>query len=404
MKTGMYGLPLEVLFCKSCTLNNQRPSSTVEFRNKPDAVKRTVGFNEEGICEACIFSEKKKDIDWEKRALELKALCDKYRRHDGRFDVIVPGSGGKDSVKAAHVLKYQYQMHPLLVTWPPQLYTKRGFQNFQAWLQGGFSNYTYWPNQKLHALLTKLAFKNLVHPFQPFIIGQKNLAPKLSVLLDIPLVIFGENEAEYGNPVQDNLSPTRDEKYYSASMQLEEIFLGGVCAKQIMQDYGYDLTDMHAYLPETPEKIQKVGTKVHYLGYYLPWHPQETYYFAAEQTGFLPNDFRTEGGYSRYSSIDDKIDWLHYYTTYIKFGIGRATNDSAQEIRNRDITREEGIALVKRFDGEFPYRYIDDCLKYMQISRDEFDEVIEKARPDHLWKKENGEWVLRHPIWKSGIQ
>ena len=64
---------------------------------------------------------------------------------------------------------------------------------------------------------------------------------------------------------------------------------------------------------------------------------------------FKARPFRTQGTYSKYNSIDDKIDDLHYYTTYIKFGIGRATYDASQEIRNNHITREEGVALVNPF-------------------------------------------------------
>ena len=35
---------------------------------------------------------------------------------------------------------------------------------------------------------------------------------------------------------------------------------------------------------------------------------------------------------------------LHYFMQYIKFGMGRATWDAAQEIRTNIITRDEGIA------------------------------------------------------------
>lgn len=399
---GMYGLPTTVRFCKKCTMNNQRPSSTVEFKNKPGDKKRAIAFDSEGICEACRFAEKKKSIDWEKRRQDLVDLCDRFRRTDGRFDVIVPGSGGKDSVMAAHVLKHEYNMHPLLITWPPHLYTRVGRRNFEAWLNAGFANYTYWPNQKVHRLLTRLAFENLVHPFQPFIIGQKNLAPKFSAQLGIPLVVFGENEAEYGNPIADNQSSKRDTKYYSMELELDEIYLGGENARELMKRHGLTISDLEAYLPTEPARLEKVGTEVHYLGYYLPWHPQETYYYAVEHSDFLPNDFRTEGSYSKYSSIDDKIDWLHYYTTYIKFGVGRATYDSSQEIRNGDITRDEGVCLVRRFDGEFPEMYLKECLEYMGISRQRFDEIIEKARPPHLWEKVNEEWVLKHRIGEAG--
>lgn len=398
---GMYGLPVNVQFCKKCTINNQRPSSTIEFKNKPGDKKRPISFNHEGICEACVYAEKKKGIDWVQRERELHDLCDRFRKTDGSYDVIVPGSGGKDSVMAAHVLKYKYHMHPILITWPPHIYTRVGRRNFENWLNAGFANYTYWPNQKVHRLLTRLAFENLAHPFQPFIIGQKNLAPKFSVKLNIPLVIYGENEAEYGNAIADNYKSTRDRSFFSMEHELDEIYLGGTSAKDLMKEFNLSFSDIDAYLPESPASLDRVRTEVHYLGYYLRWHPQETYYYAVENTDFLPNDFRTEGSYSKYSSIDDKIDWLHYYTTYIKFGIGRATYDSAQEIRNGDITRDEGIRLVKRFDGEFPRMYLQECLEYMNITEKRFLEVIESARPPHLWAKKGDGWELKHKIWGS---
>ncbi|WP_027910582.1 N-acetyl sugar amidotransferase [Pseudomonas sp. URMO17WK12:I4] len=398
---GRYGLPLDIQFCKKCAMNNQRPSSTVEFKNKPGEIKKAIFFDEHGVCDACNFAEKKKSIDWLDRERELKALCDRHRRSDGRYDVVVPGSGGKDSVMAAHVLKYKYGMNPILVTWPPAIYTDIGRRNFDAWINAGFANYTYHQNKKVHRTLTRLAFEKLCHPFQPFILGQKNLAPKMSALLDIPLVIFGENEAEYGNAIQDNDKPTRDPKYYTAENQMADLYLGGVSAQQLMEEYKFTLADLEAYLPVDPYRIEKVGTEVHYLGYYLKWHPQETYYFSVENTDFMPNDFRTEGSFSKYSSLDDMIDWLHYYTTYTKFGIGRATYDAAQEIRNGDITRDEAIALIKRFDGEFPEIYQQQCLDYMGITQDRFLEVIEEFRTPHLWEQTSSGWALKNPIWKA---
>lgn len=397
---GRYGLPLDIQFCKKCAMNNQRPSSTVEFKNKPGEIKKAIFFDEHGVCDACNFAEKKKSIDWSDRERELKALCDRHRRSDGRYDVVVPGSGGKDSVMAAHVLKYKYGMNPILVTWPPAIYTDIGRRNFDAWINAGFANYTYHQNKKVHRTLTRLAFEKLCHPFQPFILGQKNLAPKMSALLDIPLVIFGENEAEYGNAIQDNDKPTRDPKYYTAENQMADLYLGGVSAQQLMEEYKFTLADLEAYLPVDPYRIEKVGTEVHYLGYYLKWHPQETYYFSVENTDFMPNDFRTEGSFSKYSSLDDMIDWLHYYTTFTKFGIGRATYDAAQEIRNGDITRDEAIALIKRFDGEFPEIYQQQCLDYMGITQDRFLEVIEEFRTPHLWEQTSSGWALKKPIWK----
>ena len=126
--------------------------------------------------------------------------------------------------------------------------------------------------------------------------------------------------------------------------------------------------------------------------------PQECYYYASEHTGFKANDERTEGSYSKYSSIDDKIDPLRYRTTLIKFGIGRGTYDSSQEIRNGKITREEGVALVKKFDQEFPEKYFGEMLEYMDITEQQFWDTCDKFRPDHLWEKVNGAWNLKNEI------
>ena len=398
-KIGKYGLPLKVEFCNKCTMSNQRPSSTVEFKQKNNDKKIPLVFDSEGVCDACRYADMKKHINWSGRLQELESLCAEFRRSDGRYDVIIPGSGGKDSVKAAHILKYKYNMNPILITWPPALYTDIGRQNFDAWLSGGFANFTYNQNNKLHRFLTRNAFENLGHPFQPFILGQKNLAPRLSVLLDIPLVFFGENEAEYGNAIEDNEKPTRDKKYYSSEASISELILGGVPAIDLINDFGFKLSDLEAYFPVDPYAIEKTGTEVHYLGYYMKWHPQETYYYSIENSDFMPNHHRTEGSFSKYASLDDKIDWLHYHTISIKFGIGRATYDSSQEIRNGDITRDEGIALIKRFDGEFPLKYIQDCCDYMGITLDRYNEIIEKFRSPHLWSDKFGKWVLKRPIW-----
>ena len=145
--TGKYGLPLEVKFCKKCTMNNQRPSSTIEFKQTDKEKKKTLAFGEDGICDACRYAEMKKSINWDNRHEELEELCNRFRRNDGRYDVVVPGSGGKDSVQAAHILKYKYNMNPILITWPPALYTDIGRRNFDAWLDAGFANYTYNQNK-----------------------------------------------------------------------------------------------------------------------------------------------------------------------------------------------------------------------------------------------------------------
>jgi len=154
-------------------------------------------------------------------------------------------------------------------------------------------------------------------------------------------------------------------------------------------------------LPAEKEKLRRVGTEVHYLSYYIKWDSQECYYYAVEHTGFEANTERTEGTYSKYSGIDDRIDPLHYYTTFIKYGLGRASYDASQEIRNNKIDREEAIALVKRYDAEVPRKYLTEMLEYMNLTEKRFWEIIDSARSPHLWDKNADGWFLRHPIWKN---
>jgi N-acetyl sugar amidotransferase len=402
MTNVYFGLPEKVIFCKHCVISNQRPSSSVEFKHRQNEKKATIGFDEAGVCDACRYHEvKEKQIGWETREQSLIELLDKHRRNDGGYDIIVPGSGGKDSAYTSHILKYKYGMNPLTVTWAPHKYTEIGWKNFENWMHvGGLDNILFTPNGRLHRYLTQQAFLNLLHPFQPFIVGQRIIGPLMAARFGVKLVMYGENQAEYGNNPDDNYTPTMDRKFFSVGNP-EDMILGGKPVKSIIAEKHFTLNDFSPYIPPSAEYLESKGVEVHYLGYYLKWDPQECYYYAVENTGFQANSERTEGTYSKYSSIDDQIDMFHYYTTLIKFGIGRATYDAAQEIRNGKITREEGANLVRKFDQEFPNKYFKEFLEYIDITGELFHETVNKFRSPHLWHKKNGEWTLRHTVWSE---
>jgi hypothetical protein len=155
-----YGLPQTVRVCRKCVISNQRPNSTPEFLHKSDSKKTVIALDEAGVCDACRVTEAKEAIDWEARDAELRELCDRHRRNDGHYDCIAPGSGGKDSFYASHILKYEYGMHPLTVTRAPHIYTEWGWRNFQKWIHSGFDNMLITPNGRVRRLLTRLAFEN----------------------------------------------------------------------------------------------------------------------------------------------------------------------------------------------------------------------------------------------------
>src|SRR5438067_1185594 len=99
-------------------------------------------FNENGVCSACVWSERKQDaVAWEKRSVELEALCSKHRnRNKGRFDVICPVSGGKDSSYVAYMLKHHCGMHPLCITLKPPLTLALGELNLRTFVEYGYDH------------------------------------------------------------------------------------------------------------------------------------------------------------------------------------------------------------------------------------------------------------------------
>ena len=373
-----YNLPTEVKFCRKCTISNQRPRIT---------------FDEDNVCSACNYAEyKRTKVDWNLREEELVELCDKHRKSNGEYDVIVPCSGGKDGSFVAHQLKYKYGMNPLAVTWAPLKATAIGRDNLDAFIASGFNHILGTPNPQVTRKLTELSFKHLGDPFQPFIYGQTNYPLHMAVKHDIQLIMYGENgEVEYGGDSQNAFRPDR-----SVEDQDKHYFSG--LPPQFWTEHGVSLTDLKPFMSPKFDEIKQNKTKIHFFGYYKFWDPQENFYYCHEHTGFQPNTERNEGTFSKYASLDDKIDGFHYYLSYIKFGIGRTTADAAHEIRDGKITREEGVALVKRYDHEFPKKYYQEFLEYCSITDEEVHEVIDSWRSDHLWLQEDGVWKLRHSI------
>jgi N-acetyl sugar amidotransferase len=375
-----YRLPTEVKYCKKCTISNQRPRIT---------------FDEYGVCSACNYAEyKRSQVDWKQRELELIDLCNRYRKSNGEYDVIVPCSGGKDGGFVAHQLKYKYGMNPLTVTWAPLRPTEIGRRNLEAFIDAGFDNVLGKPNGKVTRQLTNLSLLHLGDPFQPFIYGQTNFPLHMAVKYGVSLIMYGENgEVEYGGDMKNAFRPDREiqdhDKHYFSGLPPE-----------FWTEHGISHADLVPFMAPKYEDIVSNKTEIHFLGYYKFWDPQENFYYCSEHTGFTPNTERSEGTYSKYASLDDRIDGFHYYLGFVKFGIGRTTSDTAHEIRDGKITREEGVALVQRYDGEFPKKYLADFLEYCDITEDQLNEVIDSWRSDHIWEQVNGVWQLKKPVWK----
>lgn len=386
-------LPKDVRFCRNCVVSNQRPRTAL---------------NEQGVCSACEWAyEKDNVVDWDRREGELVQLLDRYRSPEGNFDVVVPGSGGKDSIFVAHQLKTRYGMHPLSCTWSPFEYIDIGWQNLQSFVRSGFNNILGQPDGTIHRRLARLAFALKGDAWEPFTYGQKAWAFHVASMANVKLIFYGENgELEYGGSVryknQPKEGPEEWDAQYLKGTGIDALVAAGVREGLIGPD---EIRPEHLrwYKPPSPDVIARQNMEMHWYSYYQKWVPQENFYYAATHAGFETNNFgRSEGTYTKYVSLDDKLDGFHWYLSFMKFGMGRASRDAQQDIRRHHITRDEGIALVRRYDGEFPKRFFRWFLDYLDISEETFWAVMDKYRAlSNVWERVDGEWQLTHAVWRD---
>ena len=355
--------PDTVRMCTKCVVTNQRPRIT---------------FDEHGVCSACRYAEDKWNggIDWSEREGQLQKLLSRFRTQSG-YNVIVPCSAGKDSSHVATSLR-DAGMNPLCALWEPFMYTDIGRANVDAFCHGGFDLVKAQPNGMLHRKLARLALEFKGDPFEPFVYGQLAWPLHVAVHNGCRLVFYGENgEAEYGGDTSANNRP-----FWSMD-DWERVYLKGAGYRDIVaigKDLGVfgkgEIERATRYYEPPPRRVmEELDIQVHWFGYYRPWHPQQNFYEASERTGFQTEGRRSEMTYTKFASIDDKMDGIHYRFAYLKFGIGRCTSDAAQQVRAGDIDRDEALALVQRYDHEIPERHMAECLEYLGMDREQYDMV-----------------------------
>lgn len=366
-----------IKFCVKCVVSNQRPR---------------ISLNKDGICNACENMILRKDIDWNFRKKKFLQLIKKHKKNNGDYDVVVPSSGGKDSALVAHKLKYEFGMNPLTVTWSPLRYTDIGYENLIKFSQSGFPIIFGKPNGKVVGRLTKETLIELGDPFQPFIYGQVNFPLQIALKFKIGLIFDGENgEEEYGGfkRVKKQGFNKKDSKKFWFSNYSEDFW----------RKKGFTENELKIFKPPSDNDLKKFKIERHFWSYYFKWDPQAHFYYSAKNTLFKTNFKRSEGTYSKYASLDDKFDGFHFYFMYLKFGIGRATSDACQEIRNGYISRDEAVKLVQKYDGEFPQEHFEEFLEFCNISEAKFHKICDKWRSKKIWIKINNKWKLRNKVY-----
>ena len=364
-------------WCSSCLAMSTRPR---------------IAFDEKGRCNACLWSERKKSLNWDSRLKELNVLLDKHRKNNGGFDVLVPVSGGKDGSYVAYNLKHKYNMNPLAITITPALPLEIGKKNLESFIESGYNHISINPNPNIMRKLNKVGFIEMGFPYYGWLIAIQSSVVKMALELNIKLIFYGEDgEVEYGGTTE-----TIDNPIYNIDY-MKKIYLEAGYNKVLNSS---NLSEKDLYLFRFPNDFssEEINLDITHWSYFENWDPYRNYLIAKEYCGLIEAESSNAGTFTNFSQNDQALYALHTYLMYLKFGFGRANQDASIEIRRGAMTRDQAINLVKLYDGSFPSEFLNIYLEYYEMKKSEFDEVLDKWTNKDLFEKENGFWKPKFKI------
>ena len=367
-----------VEYCRHCLMPNTRPR---------------VVFDSNGVCNACRHAEDKQgEIDWDARKQEFFDCLEHYKPKSGSYDCIVPWSGGKDSSTIAHRLKFEFGLNPLLVTFSPLLPNNAGVHNREELIKLGFDHVMVRPNQKVSKSLSRRFFLERGNPKIHWDAGINAVPVQMAVNFNIPLIFYAEHgETEYGGLVLNSKSQKVRDFTEVIEHQVGDDPLNWM-------DEEINERDLAPYIYPDVADTERVGVHALYFAYFFRWSMRENYEYIRTKLDFMTHPSgRTDGTFTNFDSLDDKIDNLYYYMQFIKFGFGRCVRDVCRHIQNGQMTREKGLDLVRKYDAEFPSTNFHENLEYMGLTEDEFTEFVDLHRNPEIWEKESERWSLKYP-------
>ncbi|MBF0441834.1 MAG: N-acetyl sugar amidotransferase [Oligoflexales bacterium] len=358
-------------WCSNCVSMSTRPRIT---------------FDERGRCNACLWAEQKKTLDWSHRQRDLKMLLDKHRKEDGKFDCLCPVSGGKDGSYVAYNLKHKYGMNPLCITITPPLSLQLGDNNLKAFIASGYSHISINPNISAMRQINKIGFREMGFPYYGWLIAIQAAVVRMAVNMGVGLIFYGEDgEVEYGGTIKTAKSPIYDVKY------MRDIYLEAGYEKVLSAS---DVPKKDLYFFEFPceSELKENPIDITHWSYFESWDPYRNYLVAKEHCGLKEADNSNVGTFTNFAQNDQALYALHTYLMYLKFGFGRANQDAAIEVRRGAMDREQAINLVRLYDGHYPEEYIEKYLEYYQMSKSEFDDILDRYANKDLFEKIDGRW------------
>jgi N-acetyl sugar amidotransferase len=358
-------------WCRTCLLPDTRPNLTIG----PD-----------GICNACAAHGTKQAIDWGARARLFQQVVEHAKSRSAGYDCLVPVSGGKDSTWQI-VTCLEAGMKPLAVTWKTPGRTAIGAANLDNLVRLGVDHIDYQINPKVEKRFMTAALARLGDPGIPMHMALFSIPLTIAVRFRIPLVVWGENSAfEYGGTAEERSGFALDAAWLRKY---------GVMHGTSWRDWiGDDLSekDMTAYAGPSDAELAAAGTKAVFLGYYQQWDPEATLAVAVAH-GFRRAD-RPKTGYYDFADIDDEFISVHHWFKWYKFGFTRLFDNLSLEIRNRRMTRDEALDIVRRRGDDTPHDDISAMCQFLGMGMDRFFAIAERFRNPAIWKKRGDTWTM----------
>ncbi len=365
-------------YCKTCLLPDTKPY---------------ISFDSEGVCKACLAHQQKNrylaGIDWDARAMEFEKIVLEAKSHKAPFyDVLVPVSGGKDSLTQVHRL-LKFDLRILAVNVDYGIKTDVGRHNLNLVPEMGANLIIYRPTQPLHKQMIRLGFEDFGDPDLLSHTLLHAFPLHTALQFNVPLVLLGENSAfEYGGDqsIAEKNYMTRDWfTKYAANTGRDAQFLS--------QHYQIPMEQLLLY--DFPDHLVNSTTRAVFMSYFFYWD-SEIHLQIAKQHGFKSLPSPGEGTYRNYVGIDEKINRIHQYFKILKFGYGRATDHACEDIRNGRLTREEAKELVKEYDlQDLSDDYVTSFIDYIGISRSSFLDTLDKFRNSLIWQKDDANrWYI----------
>jgi N-acetyl sugar amidotransferase len=360
-----------LIYCKKCVLPNTRPNINIDVN---------------GICDAC--KNKRKKIDWVVRKKLFLTKIRKVKNTDNSYDCIIPVSGGKDSTWQV-IVALKYGLRPLCVTWRNPDRTKIGQKNLDNLINLGVDHVDLTINPKILKYFTKKAFVQMGNPALPMHMAIHSLAQKFAYKFGCKLIIWGENSAdEYGS----NTKKFKNQKMVKGWLKEFGVTNGTVADN--WYDHVLNKKNMEFFKYLEISKLKKIESI--FLGYYFKWDPKKIYKLVSKKNFVVLKSPKV--GIYNYADIDDNfLITIHHWIKLFKFGITREWDNYSLEIRNKRISRDKVIMLLKRKGIYEPKKEIKLFCKYIGISEKQFFNICNKFRNKKIWKKnKNRIWEIKN--------